>query len=67
MKLNRSLMKAKRDEHFLSSCLYSILLFGRNPSVVAACVQVNYVLVRNVNMVSIPMYLDENLEAMHEL
>lgn len=67
VKLNGSLMKAKRDEHFLSSCFYSTFLFGRNPSVVAACVQVNYVLVRNVNMVSILMYLDKNLEAMHEL
>lgn len=60
-------MKAKRDERFLSSCFYSTFVFSRNPCVVAACVQVNYVLVRNVNMVFILVYLDNNLEAMHEL
>lgn len=67
MKFNASLMKAKRDECFLSSCFHSTFVFGRNPSVVAACVQVNYVLVRNVNMVSNLVYLDKNLEAIHEL
>ncbi len=64
---NGSLMKAKRDECFLSSCFYSTFVLGRNPSVVGACVQVNYVLVRNVNMVSNLVYLDKNLEAIHEL